>query len=93
MSDLSSLKNIGNTSAFWLKTIGINNYDELQAAGPVMAYIRIQEYGIKTTKSLLYALYGALQDIHWKEIDEQTKLKLCKEADVEINKRNNLVSS
>ena len=87
MSDLNTLKNIGNTSAFWLKTIGIHTHDELIAAGPVIAYIRIQEYGIKTTKSLLYALHGALQDMHWKDIDSQTKQQLCIDAEMEIKKR------
>ena len=47
MSDLGTLKNIGNTSAFWLQAIGINNYAELQSAGAVEAYLRIQAHGIE----------------------------------------------
>jgi len=87
MSDLSTLKNIGNTSAYWLKTVGIGSYDELKAVGAVEAYIRIQEYGIKTTKALLYSLHGAIQDTYWKEIDSQTKQQLCDEADAQLKNR------
>ena len=90
MSDLSTLKNIGNTSAYWLKAVGINTFDELQAVGAVEAYIRIQKFGIKTTKALLYSLHGAIQDIHWKDIDAVTKQQLCDEAALQLKNKHAL---
>ena len=53
MRDLNTLINIGNTSAFWLKTVGINSYEELETAGAASAYVDIQQFGIKTSKTLL----------------------------------------
>ncbi len=80
-SDLLSLKNLGNTSVNWLLSIGIHNRHELEAIGPVHAYNRIRERGIKVSKVLLYALQGALLDIHWTELDSGLKRRLLDEAE------------
>ena len=81
MSDkLIEMKNIGNTSAHWLVTVGINTPEKLREVGPIEAYRRIQNRGIKTSKVLLYALYGALENQYWNEIPEATKIKLNEEA-------------
>ncbi len=85
MSDLITLKNIGNTSAYWLQTVGIGNSDDLKAAGATEAYIRIHEFGIKTTKALLYSLYGAIHDTNWKDIDSATKQQLWNEVETLLN--------
>ena len=83
MEKLLSLKNIGRTSALWLKTIGVHDYDNLKDMGPVEAYQRINQRGIKTSKVLLYALQGALLDIHWNDIAPELKQQLCEEAEIE----------
>ncbi len=75
------LKNIGNTSALWLQAIGIKTQQQLENMGSVEAYLRIQERGIKTSKVLLYTLEGALLDVHWNDIPNATKQRLCKEAE------------
>ncbi|NRB37557.1 MAG: TfoX/Sxy family protein [Pseudomonadales bacterium] len=74
---LTDLKNIGNTSALWLKAIGITNKQQLQEIGTIEAYLKIQERGIKVSKVLLYTLEGALLDCHWNDIPESTKQQLC----------------
>ena len=79
---LIELKNIGNTSALWLTTIGINNSQQLQEIGAVEAYIRIQGRGIKVSKVLLYALEGALLNIHWNDIPEAKKERLRQQAEI-----------
>ena len=80
-SDLAALKNLGNTSVNWLRTVGIHTRDELHRIGPVAAYNRIRERGIRVSRVLLYALQGALMDIHWNELDEDLKRRLVEEAD------------
>ena len=80
MENLLKLKNIGKTSAFWLNTVGIHDVDQLKDVGAVEAFRRIDERGIRTSKSLLYALQGALLDQHWNDIDEALKQQLCQEA-------------
>ena len=82
MEKLLSLKNIGRTSALWLNVIGIHDIDELKAIGPVEAYTRINNRGIRTSKVLLYALQGALLDLHWNDIPEDLKVQLCKDAGI-----------
>ena len=80
-NDLMALKNLGNTSVNWLLAIGIHNREELERIGPVNAYNRIRERGIKVSKVLLYALHGALTDVHWTELEESVKQRLLAEAE------------
>jgi DNA transformation protein len=80
-SDLLTLKNLGNTSVNWLHAIGIHTRDELAQIGPVQAYNRIRERGIKVSKVLLYALQAALLDVHWSELDADLKQKLVDAAE------------
>jgi len=80
-SDLLTLKNLGNTSVNWLHAIGIHNREELAQIGPVQAYNRIRERGIKVSKVLLYALQAALLDVHWNELDPAQKERLVEEAE------------
>jgi DNA transformation protein len=83
--DLLELKNLGNTSIHWLRTIGIHNLEELQQKGAVEAYTEIKRRGIRVSKVLLYALHGAMTDTHWNDLDEQTKSELVKQASEHIN--------
>lgn len=80
-SDLLALKNLGNTSVNWLRTVGIHTRDELALIGPVAAYNRIRERGIKVSKVLLYALQGALLDLHWNELDPSLKQQLVEQSE------------
>ena len=80
-SELLELKNLGNTSINWLKAIGVQSQQDLKSIGPVEAYIRIKQRGIKVSKVLLYALHGALTDTHWADIEPDVKQQLLQEAD------------
>jgi DNA transformation protein len=80
-SDLLALKNLGNTSVNWLRTVGVHNREELFRLGPVVTYNRIRERGIRVSRVLLYALQGALLDVHWNELDAELKRKLVEQAD------------
>jgi DNA transformation protein len=83
-SDLLALKNLGNTSVNWLHAVGIHSRAELEEVGPVHAYNRIRERGIKVSKVLLYALQGALLDVHWNQLDPALKRDLVAEADQRV---------
>ncbi|HEY3700563.1 MAG TPA: TfoX/Sxy family protein [Spongiibacteraceae bacterium] len=80
-NDLMALKNLGNTSVNWLLAVGIHNRAELERVGSVQAYNRIRERGIKVSKVLLYALQGALLNVHWTQLDELEKKRLVIEAE------------
>jgi DNA transformation protein len=79
-SDLITLKNLGSATVNILHAVGINSYDDLKKAGPVEVYLRIQRRNIHVSKVMLYALQGALQDIHWNELDPELKQQLLDDA-------------
>ena len=80
-SELLELKNLGIASVNILRAIGINTFSDLQEMGAVEAYRRIKERDIHVSKVMLYALYGALTDCHWKELAPDLKAQLVAEAD------------
>jgi acyl carrier protein phosphodiesterase len=83
-SDLLELKNLGNTSINWLHTIGVNSLQDLQKKGAVQAYNEIKQRGIRVSKVLLYALYGAMNNIHWNDLDDNTKQNLVEQANQQV---------
>lgn len=80
-SELLNLKNLGMASVNILHAIGINTYDDLAAMGAVKAYCRIKERGIQVSKVMLYALQGALMDVHWNDLSPDLKAQLIEEAE------------
>jgi DNA transformation protein len=81
LSDLSERKNLGTASINILHAVGINSYDELKSVGAVETYRRIKKRNIHVSKVMLYALEGALMDIHWNQLSPERKEQLL--ADVE----------
>ena len=79
-ANLIGLKNLGMASVNILHAIGINSYEELSDAGAVDAYCRIKARGIHVSKVMLYALQGALMDVHWNELSPDLKAQLVEEA-------------
>ncbi|WP_439133236.1 TfoX/Sxy family protein [Pseudomaricurvus sp.] len=79
-SDLLQLKNLGAASVNILHAIGVNSYADLNNMGPVEAYIRIKNRGIHVSKVMLYALQGALLDVHWNDLDPGVKQRLLEDA-------------
>lgn len=79
-SELLELKNLGMASVNILQAIGVKNYDDLSKVGAVEAYRRIKHRGISVSKVMLYALQGALMDVHWNELPPDLKARLVNEA-------------
>jgi DNA transformation protein len=69
------MKNIGETSRKWLEDAGINSVEDLRAMGSVEAYEAVKETRDDVSLNLLWALEGAIQDVHWLEITDKTKDK------------------
>ncbi len=70
------LRNIGPKSAAWLRQVGLRTQEDLVAAGPVDAFMRVKRAGFKPSLNMLYALEGALQDCHWQEVPEARRAEL-----------------
>ncbi|MBR9909536.1 MAG: TfoX/Sxy family protein [Gammaproteobacteria bacterium] len=80
-NDLLELKNLGAASVNILHAIGVNCHDDLKKLGAVEAYSRIKARGIQVSKVMLYALEGALIDIHWNDLDPELKQQLLDQAE------------
>lgn len=80
-SELLGLKNLGMASVNILHAIGVNSYDDLNKMGAVEAYLRIKNRGIHVSKVMLYALQGALMDVHWNDLSPDLKSQLLNEVE------------
>lgn len=76
VSELSKLKNIGKVSESWLNSVGIYTRADLEAVGAVAAYRRVKQEGYNATPNLVYALQGALMDLHWTDLPLALKEEL-----------------
>lgn len=83
-SELLHLKNLGAASVNILHAVGVNTYSDLQSVGPVEAYTRIKTRGISVSKVMLYALQGALLDVHWNDLEPSLKEQLVQEAEAAL---------
>ncbi len=78
---LSSLKNLGPKSEEWLNKIGINTKKDIEKLGPVNIYniLKLQDFPVN--RLLVYALQGAIHNIHWNDLPPEVKEKLDKEIE------------
>lgn len=74
--ELLAMPNLGKTSVQWLHATGIHSSEELRRQGPVGAYCAVRERGFRASKSLMFAIAGALQGVHWSELDPDYKEQL-----------------
>ena len=74
--ELLQMKNLGKTSAQWLHASGIHSAADLRRLGAIGAYRAVKTRGFRTSKSLLYAIEGALLDQHWCDLPSEHKEKL-----------------
>lgn len=79
-NELIELKNLGKTSVQWLNAIGIRTPCQLKKSGSAATYCKIHGRGFKVSKVLLYALEGALTNMHWNELTLDHKNRLLKEV-------------
>ena len=79
---VEELLNIGPKTAQRLHEIGLFTKGDLIKTGPIITY-KILKHRFKGINILaLYALYGAVHELHWNGIPKTEKEKLKKEADV-----------
>ena len=79
--ELQHLKNLGKTSAQWLHAVGIHSASDLRRLGAVDAYRAVKARGFRASKVLLYAIEGALLDVHWNDIPMERKVFLNKQVE------------
>lgn len=77
--ELLTLRNLGKTSAQWLHASGIHSAEQLRQLGPVSAYMHVRNRGFRASRSLLFAIAGALQNVHWNDLDADYKSSLLEQ--------------
>jgi DNA transformation protein and related proteins len=80
--ELQHLKNLGKTSAQWLHASGIHSLKDLRRLGAVGAYRAVKARGFRVSKVLLYAIEGALLDVHWNDLPPGHKAELNRQIEL-----------
>lgn len=78
------MRNIGPKSSAWLRQVGLRTHEDIAAAGPVDAFMRVKRAGFRPSLNLLYALEGALADCHWQEVPEARRQILIAEYEAAV---------
>jgi len=78
---LAALPNLGPKSGAMLYAAGIRDRDTLQSLGPVAAWFAVADNGAKPSLNLLWAIAGALLDVHWTKIPDDYRTSLLMEYD------------
>ncbi len=76
MSELTFMMNIGKEMARKLISVGINSSDELIEVGAKEAFIKLKQKYPNVCLVHLYTLEGAIHDIDFNRLSEDTKKEL-----------------
>ncbi len=78
---IAGLKNLGPKSAQMLARAGIHDVDTLRRLGSVRAYVAVQQAGVAVSLNLLWAIEGALRDVHWNTVVRDSRMSLLMQLD------------
>ena len=81
MANLTSMRNIGKELERKLKLTGINSAEDLIAIGSKEAYFKLKLRFPEVCSVHLYALQGAIENIDFNMLPEETKKDLKNFAD------------
>lgn len=80
---VGKLKGLGPKSEKCLNEIGIFTQSDLEKIGPVRAFLKLKKECtlMKPSLNFLYAMIGALEGVHWKDIVKNEKGRLLIELE------------
>ena len=86
-SDLSepieNIRNLGPTSAAWLREVGVMTIADLERLGPARTYRLVKQRQPTTGLNLLWAMAAGLADRDWRELTDAEKESLIAEVEEE----------
>lgn len=88
MTDISKARNLGPVTQDILKQLKINSLEELKKRDPVDVYMEMQVKGYFVTRNMLWGLYGAIEDIDWREIPDKVRVEMEAKVEDSESKRN-----
>jgi DNA transformation protein len=81
MAELTSMMNIGKEMARKLASVGIESSEELIGIGAKDAFLRLKQKYPNVCLVHLYTLEGAIHDIEYNRLSEDTKRELKEFSD------------
>lgn len=78
---LSHLKNIGEVSEKMLNSIDVFTKEDIDDLGPVTIYFILKSRGFDVSMNMVYALQGAIMDLHWNELPKDVKNDLIQQVE------------
>lgn len=78
---IESLRNIGPTSAAWLREIGVFTKPDLERLGAVVVYRLVKQRQPNTSLNLLWAMAAGLAEMDWRDLTDGDKQRLLLELD------------
>lgn len=70
---INNLRNLGATSAAWLRDVGILTRSDLDRFGPAMAFRLVKQRQPTVSLNLLWAMAAGLEDRDWRELSKEEK--------------------
>lgn len=83
-AEFTALRNLGPVSACWLLNAGVGDAAHLRRLGAVAAFRRVRRSmtdDATVSLNLLYALYGAIHEMDWRQIPGDQRAALLIELD------------
>jgi DNA transformation protein len=80
-SEIATLRNLGEKSERRLNGIGIYTRADLERVGAVGAYCLMKDQGFAPSLNLVYAIQGAIMDLHWTDLPLMLKHQLKQEVE------------
>lgn len=74
--DIEGLRNLGPTSAAWLRSVGILTQRQLRDFGAVVAFKIVRDKNPKASLNLLWAMAAGLEGRDWRELSALEKESL-----------------
>lgn len=81
MSELTSMTNIGKEMARKLTAIGVNSPEELSKLGTKQSFKKLKEAYLQVWLVHLYAMEGAIRNIDFNDLSNDTKKDLKEFSD------------
>lgn len=78
---IENMRNLGPSSAAWLREAGIISEAQLRETGPLLAYRRVKIRFPSVSLNLLWAMVGALSNRDWREVSREEKKTLIRELE------------
>jgi len=76
MTKLCEACNIGKVLELKLKSVGIENLEDLKGIGVEEAFIKIKQIDKNAGRSILFSIDGAITGVKWHQIPENRKEEL-----------------